>query len=335
MIFPKGYFQDEIREGFLVPEMMKRAWAAALEVLEVIKDICRENGLVYYAAYGTLLGTIRHKGFIPWDDDIDIYMFRNDYDRFIEIADTCLPEGFVLSGIYGKNTRLWGANSEPQLRVIADEKYFTLPSYMNRFHSYPYMRIGIDIFPLDNVPEDVQEQYEIVKLSNDIHFIIANWELLRENGELEDRIAKTEKMLGVEYLRDDENLLKREMRLYADRLAASCEDDTGKVADILYCMPPGERDKFTGIKAMRSTWFGKGVSMLFENTQITVPEQYKEVLRVSVGEDYMIPKPFTADHEYPFYKTQEKAFIKLLRDSGIDSSADEFCRNWHKINDYK
>ena len=56
-----------------------------IEILDHIDAVCRANGLHYYLAYGTLLGAIRHKGFIPWDDDIDIYMRRSDYDRFIKI----------------------------------------------------------------------------------------------------------------------------------------------------------------------------------------------------------------------------------------------------------
>lgn len=65
MKFPESFFQDEYRSGFLVPEMMKRAWAAKLELLQIIIDICHKHNLIYYADYGTLLGAIRHQGFIP------------------------------------------------------------------------------------------------------------------------------------------------------------------------------------------------------------------------------------------------------------------------------
>ena len=77
--FQESYFQDEIREGFKIDGIMKRAWAAQIEVLEIIDHICRKYGLMYYADWGTLLGTVRHEGFIPWDDDIDIAMKRQDY----------------------------------------------------------------------------------------------------------------------------------------------------------------------------------------------------------------------------------------------------------------
>ena len=72
MEFPQNYFCAEVRDDFEIPAMMKRAWAAELEVLSVIADVCERYHLQYFADYGTLLGAVRHKGFIPWDDDIAV-----------------------------------------------------------------------------------------------------------------------------------------------------------------------------------------------------------------------------------------------------------------------
>ena len=62
-----------------------------LNILKEIKKICDRHNLKYYLAYGTLLGAVRHNGFIPWDDDVDIVMFRDDYEKFLEIAEIELP----------------------------------------------------------------------------------------------------------------------------------------------------------------------------------------------------------------------------------------------------
>ena len=94
LIFPPSFFEDEVREGFLVTTMMKRYWASQLKVLSLVDAICRRHNLKWFADYGTLLGAVRHGGFIPWDDDLDICMLREDWNTFFEVAENELPEGF-------------------------------------------------------------------------------------------------------------------------------------------------------------------------------------------------------------------------------------------------
>ena len=89
-------YAGEYREGFFVEEKMKRAWAAEMEVLKEIDRICNAHGIQYFADSGTLLGAVRHKGFIPWDDDIDIAMKREDYQKFLAVAPKELPERWRL-----------------------------------------------------------------------------------------------------------------------------------------------------------------------------------------------------------------------------------------------
>ena len=74
--FEDSFFEGETRHDFFIEPMMKRAWAASMEVLAEIDRICKKHEIKYFAYWGTLLGAVRHKGFIPWDDDIDIAIDR-------------------------------------------------------------------------------------------------------------------------------------------------------------------------------------------------------------------------------------------------------------------
>lgn len=336
MKFEKEFFSDEEREGFLVPQMMKRAWSAALEILEVFDDVCKKNNIRYFAAYGTLLGAVRHKGFIPWDDDIDVCMLREDYDRFLEIAPSALPKGFVLSGIYGSCERLWEANKMQQARVIADETLINLPDYMSRFHGFPYQRIGIDIFPFSYVPKDKKESYDLIDLYYALNFTDQNLELYRKEHKFTKRIKELEERTGTKFKKDTDAILHHELRLAGDNLIkANKREDCDMVFDAMWFEVPDRYEDFKGfdddVYIYKKEWFDETVYLPFESIKIPAPKNYHEVLVKTYHEDYMTPRMFTAEHDYPFYNKQEAAFLQLLKESGIDTPVDTFCTNWQKM----
>ncbi|WP_289388996.1 LicD family protein, partial [uncultured Duncaniella sp.] len=77
---------EEIRNGYTVSTLSKRVWQIQLDMLGVLLKVCKKYNLKIWAEGGTLIGAIRHKGFIPWDDDIDMIMLRDDYTRLVEVA---------------------------------------------------------------------------------------------------------------------------------------------------------------------------------------------------------------------------------------------------------
>ena len=92
--FPKSFFEPEVREDFLVDTTMKTVWAAEMELLADIDYVCQKYNLQYYAYWGTMLGAVRHQGFVPWDDDMDLAMKREDYNKLMKILPEELPETY-------------------------------------------------------------------------------------------------------------------------------------------------------------------------------------------------------------------------------------------------
>lgn len=83
---PPCFLDEEVRDGYLVSSVMKKIWAVELDLLAKFDAVCKKHGITYVALWGTALGAIRHKGFIPWDDDIDVGMDRANYEKLCQVA---------------------------------------------------------------------------------------------------------------------------------------------------------------------------------------------------------------------------------------------------------
>ena len=152
MLFEESYFFPEIRDGFYVSSRMKRTWAATLEVYKTVEKLCIDNNIEFFADYGTMLGAVRHGGFIPWDDDLDICMKREDYMRFIDIADKELPDEYACLSLY-RNYKY----EQLLARVVNREEFTFGEIYTEKFHGFPF-NVGIDIFPMDYINDDSEAE---------------------------------------------------------------------------------------------------------------------------------------------------------------------------------
>lgn len=319
MTFPENFFEKECRCNFEISTMMKRAWAAEMEVLQVVADICQKHNLQYYADWGTLLGAIRHKGFIPWDDDIDICMKREEYMKLIQLLPQELPYGFVMAGMYAKSKRLQDAAYVPHLRVMADETQWDFNEYMKKFHGFPYQRIGIDIFPLDAIPTDEEELTLQRNLIRQGLFILSNWSTLQKDDSLETYIHQYEKLCNVK-IPQDETMQNHIWRLVDAISALYTNENTIEMAD-------GGASPNQELCRLKREWYDNVIYVPFENIMIPIPGNYEQVLTTQFG-DYMVYKRYAADHDYPFYGHMEGELIKQIKAVGFTGNVDDFC---HKV----
>ena len=102
----KHFLEAETRSGHYISAEMKACWKAMLDMVEEVDRICRKHHIKYFLIAGTLLGAIRHRGFIPWDDDIDIALFRDDYDKLERILPEELPSNMFMQTLATDQERL-------------------------------------------------------------------------------------------------------------------------------------------------------------------------------------------------------------------------------------
>ncbi len=126
-------------------ETLRKLQLTELDILKDVVAILNKYNLNYYLYGGTLLGAIRHKAFIPWDDDIDIAMPRDDYEKFLEICDQELPNYEIQSPYKTKNYFLPFAKVRKKNTLFLEQQSANIDIFKGIF---------IDIFPIDNVEEN-------------------------------------------------------------------------------------------------------------------------------------------------------------------------------------
>ena len=144
---PDGFLEEEVRCDYTVTKDIKEVWSIEIDLLMQLDEVCKKHNLKYYITDGTMLGTVRHKGFIPWDDDIDVTMFRDDYEKLLKVAETEFKYPYFLQTEYSDPGCLRG---HAQLRNSATTGILKTEEGKFKFNQ----GLFLDVFVMDNVIDD-------------------------------------------------------------------------------------------------------------------------------------------------------------------------------------
>lgn len=245
-------------------KLLRRVQYIQLDILKVVSKICTDHNIKYYLIGGTLLGAVRHKGFIPWDDDLDIAMMRSDYNKFIEVCKKELPHDLFLQ------------NSETEknfwLFITKIRKNNTRFDDNITIKTKNHPGIYIDIFPLDNVPEKdsiIQKlQYNGIRLLTSVMLYKNGY---REyNSNIVKRVSAILSILPYTVIVKFSSLLTN---IYNKK-------ETGFVTSFMSNYGY-KKQKMNKIKV-----YGNGKKLLFEDEEFFVPYDYEAYL-TQIFNDYM------------------------------------------------
>ena len=278
----------------LTPEEQPR-WNAVINgVLRQFISICKEHNLTYFCCGGTAIGAVRHQGMIPWDDDVDVFMPRPDYDRLVQIASQQLPDGLELVTPYNKpNYPLYFVKLCDSRTTLQEE--LDVPCVYGLY---------IDVFPIDGAPDDIEAaramerqftktKHKLEAISTHVSFT-AYLSLLKTPKEWGRFARKTLGFFFREWYR------KRLLQQMTDISYRYSYESASLVA--VYCGSYGPKEVFP------KAWLQGTKSFSYEGMDVDLPVGYDDYLRQYYG-DYMQLPPVEkriSHHLKAYYNMYER-----------------------------
>lgn len=295
---PSDFFIEETRNGHTISHKTKELWAVMLDLLAELDRVCKNHNLTYFANGGTMIGAIRHKGFIPWDDDLDVMMLRKDYDKLLEVGPSEFNHPYFLQTKYTEpNSPCFFAKLRNSNTTALDE---------GEKHSIMDYNKGvfIDIFPLDVVPADPEEdklfREEIKEKREKVIKAGRSVGIFSETNDKRKRIIKSIicKLLSFNRKKNLPLFIK-EFKEFEELCSRYKDIKTEFLADVIFNTDCSRFDAFD---------FADIIHLDFEFIKIPVIKGYHHHLTKLFG-DYM--KPVIYESHNLFYDT-DKSYKEYL-----------------------
>lgn len=261
----------------------------SVEILYALDEICRQEGIKYFLAYGTLLGAVRHGGFIPWDDDIDVQMPREDYDRFEEYCINHREELYPLA--------LFSQKTVSKYPYVIDRLCDTRYSIRKDDEEDYGMGLFVDIYPLDGMGNTINEA---VSIERRVHPLSS---MFCQSSKKNIKIGTTRKKWKIiaKYLTFHYAKLKGK-HYFGRKLEAISKEHNYEDSEYVGCVvwrTYGKRDIY------KKEWMDELIEHKFEDKMLMIPKQYDSILSQVYG-DYMTMPPVEKRNPHHFYKAYKR-----------------------------
>ena len=260
--------EEETIADYRISDKMKKIWKVELAMLDEVGRICKKHGLTWFLVHGSLLGAIRHKGFIPWDDDLDIAMPRADYDRFLEVAAGELREPLSLHTPQTETDLFWGGFARIRNNRTTGIETRELGHKGN-------LGIWMDVLPLDICTMDEKKFDRKEKKIRRCHRLLLAriyGKDYRSYGDMKPFLWRFYRLQAR--LFDHTSLcrrLERAMRLYTDEHSEDVAIFSG----------------YYKHRRLSAADFQSTVNLTFEGRSLPAPVGYENYMFMSMGKDYL------------------------------------------------
>lgn len=284
----KGFVLESMMYNMKKELSIRRIQKISLEILKIIADICEKKGFKYFLVYGTLIGAIRHKGFIPWDDDVDIMMPRDDYDALLHYLINNYNEKSYLK-VFNPDT----CKDYPYMITrICDIRYYIKV----KNEKFCGMGAFIDIYPFDGLGNDKKEALKY-GLKGDMLSSLCFLSTREKNPiTVEKKLLK--KIIKTPLFYFSKLIGKNFFQKRLSSLVKKFEYDQSNYVGCVVWLSGGEKDIFP------RKWFDEYLVVPFEKYKFRIPKDYDLFLKHIYGEYMKLPplEDRYGHHEYSVYK---------------------------------